>query len=598
MKHYFLLLVSIFVFSNDSFSAFYSVEQCSSQSYEELRGELKSEGIQIVQEFPEVKAILVNADSENQLDNFCFHAAVRILDNKLCFNTRKLLVKLNAVNNSLVQELSLEAHPIIPSLFYLNTDVQNDEELATIRAEIQSAEGVEYVSYNQVFTLSPTVNDPLYARQWAIENTGSALQYNGTPGADMAIDSAWTITTGSSTIKIAVLDSGVDTLHEDLDFNLLPGFDGFADSVNNTMGYPTPNYSSDGHGTSCAGIIGAAADNGLGTAGVAYTSKMIPVRIFYYVDYGAGIGVQATTNTDALISGMGYAWRIADADILSASAGLNNIFIQVLQVDTVLVNAEINEAYTDARNGKGIAMFFSSGNDNISDVLWPADLASTIAVGATSMCDERKNPSDCSGENWGGSFGDKLDVSAPGVKISTSDMTGSNGFSAGNYTYTFNGTSAACPNAAAVGALVLSVNENLSANDVRAIINMTADRVSGYTYDSISPFGTWNNQMGHGRVNGFEAVKLAQTYVAGLETLEFDQQKVFIFPNPCNGEVHVQTNFKGDWKYEIVNLQGKVILSESSATSSVSIDLNQPCGIYFVRLIANGFDEVKKLVVE
>ena len=598
MKRYLIFLVLAVTFSNDTFAAFYSVEPCENVSHDDFLDQLKSAGIKVVHEFGEVNAVLVDVPSPAALSDFCFYAEVRILENKLCFNTRTLLIKLEKENNALVQEFSLESHAFIPRLYYLHSSVQNDSELAVLKSEIQGEMGVKSVSYNQVFTLSPTVNDPLYNRQWALENTGSAIQYNGTPGADMAIDSAWTITTGDPSIKIAVLDSGVDTLHEDLDIQLLPGFDSFADSANNTMGYPTPNYSSDGHGTSCAGIIGAVANNSLGTAGIAYGSKLIPIRIFYYVDYGAGIGVQATTNTDALISGTGYAWRVADADILSTSAGLNNLFIQVLQVDTVLVNAEINEAYTDARNGKGVAMFFSSGNDNISDVLWPADLASTIAVGATSMCDERKSPSDCSGENWGGSFGDKLDVSAPGVKISTSDMTGSNGFSAGNYTYTFNGTSAACPNAAAVGALVLSVNPNLEANDVRAIINMTADRVAGYTYDSISPNGTWNNQMGHGRVNGFEAVKLAQTYVAGVESLALGKFDIAVFPNPSKGTVNVHTSFKGDWKYEIVNLQGQVVLSGISETSSVSIELNQSGGIYLVRIVGEGIDEVKKLVVE
>lgn len=598
MKRY-LLILSLFVISfNTTLAAYYSVEPCENVTQENFLIQLKSKGIKVIQVFREVNAVLVDVSSEEELSDVCFYAEVRIFEQKLCFNTRTLLVKLKTQNSPLVEELSLEPHAVIPALYYLRSSVHNGAELTALKTKIEEKIGVGSVSYNQVFTLSPTVNDPLYARQWAIENTGSAIQYNGTPGADMSVDSAWTITTGDPSIKIAVLDSGVDTLHEDLDIQLLPGFDSFADSANNTMGHPTPNYSSDGHGTSCAGIIGAIGDNGLGTAGIAYTSKMIPIRIFYYVDYGAGIGVQATTNTDALISGTGYAWRIADADILSTSAGLNNLFIQVLQVDTVLVNAEINEAYTDARNGKGIAMFFSSGNDNISDVLWPADLASTIAVGATSMCDERKNPSDCSGENWGGSFGEKLDVSAPGVKIATSDMTGANGFSATNYTYTFNGTSAACPNAAAVGALILSVNPNLEAEDVRAIINMTADRVAGYMYDSISPNGTWNTQMGHGRVNAFEAVKLAQTYVAGVELNETNQQQVLVFPNPTKGEVHVNTTIKGEWTYEVVNLQGKLILSGKSAVSAVSFNLTQPGGIYFVRVIAEGYDRVTKLVVE
>ncbi|MFK7784724.1 MAG: hypothetical protein AB8B56_06405 [Crocinitomicaceae bacterium] len=66
-------------------------------------------------------------------------------------------------------------------------------------------------------------------------------------------------------------------------------------------------------------------------------------------------------------------------------------------------------------------------------------------------------PSDYSGENWGGSYGLGLGVSAPEVKISTADMTGGDGYSGGNYTYTFNGTNTACPNAAGLGTLLLHV---------------------------------------------------------------------------------------------------------------------------------------------
>lgn len=492
--------------------------------------------MEISKEMPTENMVLIHSENAN-LDELCFIADVRTLGNQLAFETNELLVKLKVEDDEFITEHNLRAHSIIPNMFYYTSSVESSAQLVEVKNMLSSHSSVERVSYNQVFTIDATVNDPLYARQWSIENTGSPLQYNGTPEADMSVDSAWSVATGDPSIKIAILDSGVDTLHEDLTGRFLPGFDGFADSTGDTHGYPTPNYNNDGHGTSCAGIVAAKGDNGIGLAGISYGSKIVPVRIFYYFNYGAGVGVQATTNTDALVSGAAYAWRIADADIMSVSAGLNQLFITALQIDTAALNAEIADAHTDARNGKGIAMFFSSGNDDIDDVLWPAKLPITIAVGATSMCDERKNPADCSNESWGGTYGAGLDVSAPGVKITTTDMTGTNGYSTGNYTYTFNGTSAACPNAAGVGALLLSVNVNLHAEDVRDIINTTADRVPGYTYDSTSVYGTWNIEMGHGRINAHAAVLMAQTYIpSGVD--ELVEMDVRMYPNPTNGVLH------------------------------------------------------------
>lgn len=570
-----------------------AVSPCEGETINELLNRKGWASQQVVSEFSSEKMILIDSKGLN-LDDLCYLAEVRSFENQLAFETNQLLIKLKKEDPEFVASLQLKPHAIIPNMYTYLSAAKTSAELRLEKEAMLTHPSVERISFNQVFTIDATVNDPLYARQWAIENTGSALQYNGTPGADMSVNDAWLLTTGDVNIKIAVLDSGVDTLHEDLSGKLLPGFDGFADSTSDTKGYPTPNYSSDGHGTACAGIIGATGDNGLGTAGIAYNSKIVPVRIFHYMNYGAGIGIQATTNTNALVSGAAYAWRIADADIMSVSAGLNSLFIAALQIDTAALNAEIGEAHTDARNGKGIAMFFSSGNDDIADVLWPASLPTTIAVGATSMCDERKNPSDCSGENWGGTYGERLDVSAPGVKISTSDMTGSNGYSGGNYTYTFNGTSAACPNAAGVGALILSVNPNLFAEDVRTIINQTADRVSGYVYDSTSVYGTWNEEMGHGRVNANAAVILAQTFTpSNIE--EVSHLNVQLFPNPAAGMLHFQSEALIS-KAEVYDLFGRKLI-EKEGFNVAMLDLQSlQNGEYLIRLRSEVGSKVLRFV--
>jgi subtilisin family serine protease len=99
-----------------------------------------------------------------------------------------------------------------------------------------------------------------------------------------------------------------------------------------------------------------------------------------------------------------------------------------------------------------------------------------------------------------------------GVKIYTTDISGAAGYATNDYAPTFNGTSSACPNAAGVMALILSLNPSLSQGQARQIIESSCDKVGGYTYNSSvagQPNGTWSTDLGYGRVNAFSALQLA-----------------------------------------------------------------------------------------
>jgi len=341
-----------------------------------------------------------------------------------------------------------------------------------------------------------TVNDPLHSQQWAHVNTGQTVATESTPAtvvatpdADMDVDLAWDIVPGGSTgIIVAIIDSGVDLDHPDLDDNLVTGEDFSGDGD----GPDAPGDQA--HGTNCAGLVAAEGNNSLGVAGISYNSKIMPLQVFNSAGSAGSADIPGAID---------YAWQNG-ADILSNSWGGGS-------VSTALEDA-IGRAKTNGRAGKGCVILFSSGNGGSGNVNYPARLADVIAVGAASMQDEKKNP----GSNdrqfwWGGNYGADLDVVAPTICYST-DIIGAAGYnttsgSTGDYYETFNGTSAACPNAAGVMALILSANSALTSDQAQTVLENSADKIDFYAYDA----NGWNKHTGYGRVNAYQAVLAAQS---------------------------------------------------------------------------------------
>ena len=465
-------------------------------------------------------------------------------------------------------------------------------DIRSIQDELMATGNFEFVSVNTFHSVLATIDDPYFENQWALENEGTALHYDGTPGADMQIPDAWSVTTGSPDIKIAVLDSGTDTNHVDLVGNLLPGYDA---TGGGSLGYPNTTYSNDAHGTCTAGIISAIGDNGEGIVGIAYTSKVIPVKIFYYIEFGGD--VIPFTSGEAGTNGIIWAVQEANADIVSNSWGLRSTDIELLGIDTAVSNMIIKENIEDGRGGLGTPMLFSSGNEYDPWSIWPASHPMTISVGASSMCDELKAPTDCSPEGWWGSnHGDNLDVTAPGVKVLATDMTGSlgyNGFADNNYSM-FNGTSAACPNAAGVMALILSVDPTLTAFDARAVLSVTAEKVGGYDYDTPGDFGMWSEEMGYGRVNGFEAVYYAN-YNVGLDA----DERSLHFIKYGNGETILFLGNNAPATVTIYSVTGEKITNFNTLGSQINLDdYVSSTGLYLLEVVQGGEQSVLKAIIK
>lgn len=307
---------------------------------------------------------------------------------------------------------------------------------------------------------------------WNIDNNGNP----GIPGADVHGEAAWTISTGEPSVRVAVLDEGVDTLHSRLSHAVVDQAD-FVDE--NSHARPDGD---DAHGTACAGII---VSNDAEHAGLATDVSLVAVRIAKSDANGFWIFDDFDT-ADAI----DWAWDDAQSDVLSNSWGGG------FPTD-VIINA-FERARKQGRNGKGAVVVIAAGNDQ-APVDFPGNLPNVLTVGASNQWDERKTTTSKDKETWWGSnYGDSLDLLAPGVKIKTTDIRGDAGYSNTLFTDRFNGTSSATPHVAAAAALVLSVNPDLTEDQVRSIITSTTDPLSGGEY--------WNRYEGYGRLNAYAAV--------------------------------------------------------------------------------------------
>ncbi len=319
-------------------------------------------------------------------------------------------------------------------------------------------------------------NDPLFPTQWALENTAQTPGWIA--GADMNAPLAWDLGTGVSSIKIAILDEGVDFTHPDLSPRLGVGYEATDQlSPGNSPGNALPD---DEHGTACAGIAAAAGNNGIGIAGVCWNATVMPVRIGY-ADHWSELAWQIDAITWATDAG---------ADVLSNSWG-------GIPPSSALQSA-LQYSLAVGRGGLGCVLVFAAGNTN-GPIVYPAKYPEVIAVGASSPCDERKSPTSCDGETfWGSNHGLELDLIAPGVKLQTTDIVGPTGRDPGDYIPEFNGTSAACPYVAGAAGLLLSLRPDLTSVEVRAMLTSAcADQVGPSGEDTPG----WDQFMGWGRLD-------------------------------------------------------------------------------------------------
>lgn len=355
---------------------------------------------------------------------------------------------------------STEHYSHIPNLTLINMNsvASMNQAILTLSAN----PNIELIERDQVFTATRQEvipNDAGFSQCWGHRNTGTS---GGLVNFDMNTSNAWSITQGSSTIKILIFETGIQQNHPDI--NQLVGRD-FTTNVVNGIAGGEPSNSCDNHGTAVAGCVTGTINNSIGTVGVAPNCKVISAKVGVSITPCNGSWQGQTSWTVNAIN-----WGIA-----------NGVRVTNNSNDYGTVSTAMATAYTAARNA-GVVNFASSGNSGNTTIGFPASTSSVNAVGASSRNGQKASFS---------SYGSKIAFVAAGQSIYTTDRTGTNGYGSGDYT-TIDGTSFSSPYAAGVAALILSVNASLSAAQVETIMKTTCKDMGTVGFDTLTGWGMLN----------------------------------------------------------------------------------------------------------
>lgn len=462
------------------------------------------------------------------------------------------------------------------------------QSLESFLAQLRADPNVEYAEPDMIVrSLGP--NDPQFGSQYYLPLVKATGTTSGT--------FAWDITTGTPSVVVAVIDTGITLAHPDIVNRLwvnpsttatsgLHGAtmaidwneDGDCTDNDPSVGLdqcagPTPNDNNnrDGncnlseiyHGTHVAGLIAAEANNATNIAGLAPNTRVMAVKALN----NCGIGLFS-----AIANAIVYA---ADngADVINMSLGASGTFS----------DQTVNNAVNYALN-RNVVVVAASGNDGVNLVDYPASIDRVVAVGATDSNDALAGFSNT---------GTKLDLVAPGVSV----LSLSTGTSA---TSTLSGTSFATPLVAAAAALIRTVRPDLSPDRVTQYLDFFADDRGPAGYDT---------SYGFGRLNVYASVYAALNNLTPL-TNPADRAKTFPYPNPFNPAVAgAQVTFSipagiattlSDLKIEVFDISGQKIKSLSGTnTWDGKNDDGNPLatGLYYYFVKTSRGDATGKLTV-
>lgn len=339
---------------------------------------------------------------------------------------------------------------------------RNEKLLRTLRIKFADADRVDFFIKKLMEKNWAEYAEPVRLRQLSITpNDVGEFAAGGTGQWSLYRTNAfqaWDITTGNPGIVVAVVDNAIQTDHEDLAGNMVAGRD-----VSDNDNDPNPPMDTYDHGTHCAGIVAAEANNGIGVASIGYNLSIMPIKARGdglppgFVDSGyEGIAWAATNGADIITNSWGGpGFSATEQDVIDDAVALGSLIVA------------------------------AAGNDNDNVPHYPAAYNGVIAVANTRINDVRSGDS-C--------FGPWVDIAAPGSSIRSTVPTDGYAF--------MGGTSMAAPFVAGLCGLIMSTNPALTLAQVEACLESTATNI-----DAENPM--FIGQLGAGRVDAFNAVRCA-----------------------------------------------------------------------------------------
>lgn len=447
------------------------------KSEEEVRLLLANSGVTLLKYWPDFGGALVTLQST---------AEQRLQASSL--NAQQALAQLEQTRNSLEQ---------LPDFRYVTYNARVTVASASNASLPAAANSTDYASAQITGATPPLVeplpNDPEFTNQWALNI--------------IRVVDSWNISQGDPSVVVAVIDSGYDISHPDLDRSTLwtnpieaaglTGIDddqnGFIDDIHGWDWVENDDVTNDtfGHGTHVGGTIAATSNNQIGISGIARNVKILPLRIL-----------------DG--QGSGYIKDLVDALDYAKAKGVRIVNLSlVLPFDSPILNDAIATVSDD--------MMIVAATGNVSaNVYWPAAYPGTIAVAATDQQDTYATFSN---------NGPEVDLAAPGVDILS---TGENNDYVDN-----TGTSMATPHVSALAALISSLRPDFSNNQILNTIQQSAIDINIGTSRGQDEF------IGYGRIDVYQSLLNASV---GLELEQVDVSDEFSFTRyPVEYNIAVNT---------------------------------------------------------
>jgi thermitase len=383
---------------------------------------------------------------------------------KIFYSRNHILVKFKSLIpdeyvKATIHSFQVKKYEVIPRINVFKIQIPEFSSAQEMLYLMKQHQYVEYAEPDFIAYKAVTPNDNFFNYQYALFNSG---QYIGPPGspqgqssADIKATSAWEETKGTEETVIAIVDTGIDLYHPDLQNKIESSG---RDFVNNDF----EANDDEGHGTFVAGIAAAETNNSEGIAGVAWNCKLLPVKVLD--DIGEGYyswiieGIIWAVDQEAAVINLSLG---GDAD----SSSLENAVQYAHQNDVVVAAAAGNEE---------------------SSVLYPAAYTDTcLAVAATDYNDQRMT--------WS-NYGAEIDIAAPGRRIISTVPTWY--FPPGSFPYGFaDGTSLSTSFVSGLAALIISIKPWMSADEVMGVIKYSADDVNEENNPGKDIY------IGYGRIN-------------------------------------------------------------------------------------------------